>query len=118
VFSIIALIINIKINMKEIKNYIFIDMTEIIHKHYKNSKYLSYSSFCNNYGRYIIDGIIPEGNRTLLTELYDYLKTVYSFSNEEVGEYLLEYVTLGVEQLSNLHRISVSLKKCFPYSYR
>lgn len=104
--------------MKELKNYIFIDITGIALKHFKRSKFLTFSSYCINYGLSIQDGQTPSGDRFMLTELYDYLKDVYCFSNEEVGDYLLEYFSLPAETLSNLMKCETSMRYYHPYSFR
>lgn len=104
--------------MKELYNYIFIDITEIVIKHFKRSKFLTFSSYCVNYGLAIKDGKTPSGDKYLLTELYDYLKVVYCLTNEEVGECLGEYFSLEPEKIAAIQRCASSLKYYYPYSYR
>ena len=103
--------------MKELKSYIFIDITEIAIKDFHKSKFMTFTSYCVNYGLSVLDGKTPSGDRSLLTEVYDYLKDVYCLTNDEIGDYLLEYFTLPVETLHSYQKVSVNMKKYYPNSY-
>lgn len=103
--------------MKELKTYIFIDITEIAMKHFATSKFLTFSNYCITYGLTIFDGKVPLNDKYLLSELYDYLKGVYSLNNQEVGDYLYEYFTQSVEELSKLQKVVVIMDKYYSDSY-
>lgn len=100
--------------MKELKSYIFLDITSIALKHFKKSKFLTFSTYCNYYGNSVLEGKRPSGDRNLLTETYYYLKTVYCLTNDEVGDYLLEYLTLDAEKLMAYARVDVVMQKYYP----
>lgn len=99
--------------MKELKNYIFLDMTSIAFKYFKKSEFITFSSYCNYYGSSVLEGKIPSGDRNLLTEMYYYLKTVYCLTNDEVGDFLLEYLLLDAEKLMAYAKVDVVMKKYY-----
>lgn len=99
--------------MKELKSYIFLDITSIALTHFKKSKFLTFSTYCNYYGSSVLEGKIPSGDRNLLTETYYYLKTVYSLTNDEVGDFLLEYLMLEPEKLMAYAKVDIQMKKYY-----
>ncbi len=103
--------------MKELKTYIFIDITEITLKHFHKSKFLTYPNYCIYFGQLVNSGKIPSGDWFLLTDLFEYLQTVYCLNDSEVGDYLSEYFTFSVEKLHAYQKVSVNMLKCYPNSY-
>lgn len=103
--------------MKELKNYIFIDMTEIALKHFQQSAFLTFPNYCHNFGQSVKSGKIPTSEWFLLTDLDEYLKTVYCLSDSEVGDYLSEFFSLSVERLHAYQKISVNMLMYYPNSY-
>lgn len=99
--------------MKELKNYIFLDLTPIVYKHFKKSKFMTFSTYCNYFGSSILEGQVPNGYRNMLTDVFYYLQTVYSLTNDEVGEFLLEYLTLDAEKLMAFLKVDVVMKKYY-----
>lgn len=103
--------------MNKLNNYIFLTICEISLKHFKESLYSTYSSYCAGFRTSIYTGNFSFRERANFVELADNLELIYGLNDEEIYTYIEYYFNQDADVFSVYQRATMMMVEYYPMSF-
>jgi hypothetical protein len=100
--------------MNKYENHIYLIICEVTLKLYKETNFVSHSSYCKMMSHYMIDGKLTGRDILHISKIISVLEIVFSMSDVEASKYVKKFFIDG--KYSKFESIVASLKVFYPNS--
>lgn len=103
--------------MNKLNNYIFLTICELSLKHFKESNYSTYSSYCAGIRTSIQSNDFSSSEKSNIIEIADTLSLIYNLKDAEIYLYIEYYFNRDADVFSVYQRAVMMMIEYYPMSF-